>query len=248
MGSWKLKEEGSDCGTRTSPLLGGFTLAASTDRFLVRTELSAMHRDWRAGRISDDVVRAALPVCWIRYGSTLEAPAMLEMLRAVGPISDSADRPMPSRFRIYQGRAATEPVGIAWSPERRVAEEYGKRWQAVRKDRGANLPAVLWTGNVRGSDVLMLSRLSSQVIVPPAAVADLHEIRGPVPAGDADEWRSAWTDYRATLERQAAGFVRYMIWRHYPDMVGAAAETVTQTVVRGLSAEVARLHSQIGLG
>jgi hypothetical protein len=206
MGSWTPK----------TPTIGG-TWTGHTDRSIVRTELSAMYNDWTAGRITDDVVRAGLPFCWIAYGSTLEAPEALAMLRAVGPISDTER--MPERLRVYQGRVSGEPIGIAWSPDPQVALEYGKRWCAVRASRGADLPAVLWTGTVRGADILMVSLSSSQVVVAPEDVTDPHEISGPVPAV-ADPWRLAsaspvfYAILRGEFERQAAGFVRYMAWRH----------------------------------
>jgi hypothetical protein len=246
MGCWKPSGNCLDGETRTNPLLGDFTLAGVTDQFDVRTELTAMHCDWAAGRLSADVVRAALPGCWAGFGSSFEAPVTLEMLRAVGPILDSPER-MPEQFRVYQGRPSGEPVGIAWSPNPLVAAEYGKRWHAVRKYRGADLPAVLWAGTVQRSDVLMSLWLSSEVIVAPDAVTDLHEIFGPAPAGDIGWWKLAWTDYRAAAERQAAGWVRYLIPRRYPGLVGLRAEVVTQEVVRNYVADLADRCRQIGL-
>jgi hypothetical protein len=218
MGSWK-PSEGPPVAKlgwwlSSDPFEAWTTDPGAKYRGVSRSELTTMCREWRAGRISDDMVRAALPTCWLLFGSTLEAPEMVEMLRAVGPILDSPERPMPSRFRIYQGRVAGEPIGITWSPDPETASIYGRAWHAVRALRGANLPPLIWTATVRSSDVLLLSRLSSEIIVPPEAVADLREISGPIPACDPFAWRFLNpTDYRAAVKRQAAGWVRYLTWR-----------------------------------
>ena len=234
MGSWKPHERGSDDGTRTSSFPGDWHLGPTDldvvllegDIRLRRTELSAMHGDWCARRISDGVVRAALPGCWMRDGSSLEAAETLAMLRSVGPISDSPEWPMPKRFRVYQGRLSGEALGISWSPELQIAAGYSRRWQAVRKSRGDDLEAVLWTGTVRDFDVLMLLRLTSEVIVALEDVSDVHEIPVPASARVSDAWllprSGAWflsrKDYLAAVERETTGFVRYLAWRHAPDL------------------------------
>lgn len=203
---------------------------------LRRTDLTALAADLRAGRVSVDVVRAALPFCWMRYGSTLEAPEMLAMLRSVGPISDSPERPMPDRFPVYQGRPSGEALGIAWSPDPAIAAGYGTWWQAVRKYRGADLWPVLWTGTVRAADVLMLSRMTSEVIVPPEAVNDAHEIPArSAPAVDSDAWDLKWDDHLLEFEAQVAGFSRYLIRRDYPHLVDAMVEVRVQSDVRTFS-------------
>jgi hypothetical protein len=218
MGSWK-PSEGPPVARlgwwlSSDPFEAWTTDPEAKYRGVSRSEITTMCREWRAGRISDDMVRAALPTCWLLFGSTLEAPEMLALLRGVGPISDSPERPMPSRFRIYQGRASGEPIGITWSPDPETATIYSKAWRVVRAQRGADLPAVIWTGTVRDSDVLLLSRISSEVIVPPEAVDDLHEISGPIAACDPFAWTFVIpADYRAACERQAAGWVRYVTWR-----------------------------------
>jgi hypothetical protein len=238
MGSWESKDGRGPYdawqGLRPAGVLRG---ESETCRGVSRTELTVMHDAWRAGRIGDDMVRAALPLCWVTNGSTLEAPETLAMLQAVGPLSDSPERPMPERFCVYQGRPAGEALGIAWSPEPQEAVWYGKRWQAVRKDRDSDIPAVVWTGIVRASDVLLLSRLSPQVIVPPEAVTELREITdlATLPATrDLLTWRFLTTAlYLAALERGIAGLVRYLIRRLRPEIEGTAVgEMVAQRLVR----------------
>jgi hypothetical protein len=220
--------------------------SVKTFRSVSRTELTVMHDAWIAGRIGDDMVRAALPMCWVTNGSTLEADVTLAMLRALGPLSDSPERPMPSRFRVYQGRPSGEALGIAWSGEPQEAVRYGERWRAVRLERGANLPAVVWTGIVRASDVLMLSRLSPQVIVSPEAVTELREITdlATLPATlDLFTWRFLTTaDHFAALEREIAGLVRYVIWRLHPEVEGTeAGEMLAQRLVRDFIGETSSI-------
>jgi hypothetical protein len=202
-----------------------------------RTDVSAIYRDWQSGRIGADVVRAALPFAWRRYGSQLEAPEMLAMLRAVGPLSDSPERPMPERFAVYQGRPSGEPLGIAWAPAPELATSYARVWQVIRAARGDNLRPVLRTGTVRAADVLMVFRGSPEVILAPEDVADVHEIaEGTAEDGWEDAWRLPAAEERRVLEREIAGWARYCSRRDYPFLTGPPLEAGIQRVVATFAA------------
>jgi hypothetical protein len=80
MGSWKSKDgKGPYDGWQGLRPAGVSRGESDTCRGVSRTELTVMHDAWRAGRIGDDMVRAALPLCWVTFGSTLEAPETLAM-------------------------------------------------------------------------------------------------------------------------------------------------------------------------
>ena len=154
--------------------------------------IEEFHRDWLAGALTDQDLRDHWPWLWISHGgfSLKSRDIGLEVLEAVGYVTDSPDVVLPEAFWAYQGRAAGQALGVSWTPDQQMAIGYSKTHAAiVERATGADPGRALYRARVRPSDVLMFTRLTVEVLVRPERVE--AEPRRPSLVGGSPGWARA---------------------------------------------------------
>lgn len=163
---------------RASRRRGGAPSGQSSERWLNRTPgalVRGLHAAWRAGLVGDDELRASLVLFWCLDGFAEDEA--LEMLAAVGYVTDAPGISLPDSVDIFRGQARGERLGIAWSlnPERAL---YHAADHARRVDN--RLAPELYSGRVAACDVLLFSCFWREVVVRREAILDL---RSGIPPG-----------------------------------------------------------------
>ena len=118
-----------------------------------------LHEAWRAGRVENDELRAALPFYWTLDGFAEAEVETLEMFDAVGYVTDAPDVPLPDVVRVYQGRASFGGGGLAWT----VAPPTARLYAIKHAQRLGSEPEFL-TARVAASDVLLFCWVGREIV------------------------------------------------------------------------------------
>lgn len=146
------------------------------------TLISELHDAWTAGEVDTAELPQYLGALWTQFGSSLEAPQLLAMLRAAGPVVVADDGPLPRRLTVFQGRPEGEPLGIGWTTKAEAAAGYAMFSFARRL--GVASP-VVYRGTTLSRNVLL--RDGSEMVIDPSDVRGVHPISSDHPAWEATE-------------------------------------------------------------
>ncbi len=168
--------------------------------------LEEFYGDWQAGTLTTEDLRDHFPWLWISHGgySPRCREIALEVLDALGYVTDSPDVLLPDEFWVYQGRVPGQALSISWTPDQQLAVDYSKAHAAiVARQTGIDPGRVLYRARVGRSDVLMFSRLTVEALIRPDRV--LAAPKRPSSVGGAPGWA------RATTPAAAAAALRRVL-------------------------------------
>lgn len=132
---------------------------------------------WHGGYLSLEDILADLPELWRGSDPDDTDPRFLSLWRAAWIenhkryIRDGKPLPRSHFLTVHRGQMASDPVGIAWSLDREIAEKFA-RGAGIRV---SNMPGVVYTARIHRDHVLgyLTGRGESEVVLDPKYLKDV---------------------------------------------------------------------------
>lgn len=132
---------------------------------------------WHAGYLTLDEVLVDLPGLWSGSDPDDTDPRFLSLWRAAWMknheryVRDGEPLPRSHNITVYRGQMPNDPVGIAWSLDRDVAERFA-RGAGMRV---SNMPGVVYVATIDRRKVLgyLTGRKESEVVLDPAHLKNI---------------------------------------------------------------------------